>query len=82
VSAAFDRLERVEYSSCTTHDFINRFEAPGLPCVIVGALDDWPAVAAWHPEVNRLVESVSIPKLIRFFLSYLSFFLFMLVVYH
>ncbi|KAI9327183.1 hypothetical protein DFJ73DRAFT_601050, partial [Zopfochytrium polystomum] len=45
-----DHIERISCRTCSKVEFIERFEAPGLPVVITEALDDWPAATNWHPE--------------------------------
>ncbi len=30
-------------------DFVERFLMPGLPVIIEGAIDDWPALHKWNP---------------------------------
>ncbi len=37
----------------TGDDFRDHFYAPGRPCVIAGAIADWPALAKWTPDYLR-----------------------------
>lgn len=43
-----ESVERV--SSLSPEAFERDFLSPGRPVVLTGALDDWPAIAAWTPE--------------------------------
>ena len=51
-TAARDTVERVHVDSLTEAEFIERFERPGIPAVITGCADDWPATTEWTEEVR------------------------------
>ena len=42
-----DRLERIDARKVSPEEFIERFEAPYKPVVIVGAQEDWNAKVKW-----------------------------------
>jgi len=48
VAAGLMRCEQI-----TADQFRDHFYAPGRPCVIAGALTDWPALGRWSPDYLR-----------------------------
>jgi len=48
-----DSVERIEYDAVSEAEFIERYEKPNVPVVIVGATKDWPANEAWTIDVNK-----------------------------
>lgn len=53
-----DTLSRLDGSSLSLEEFVERFEAPRQPCVITGLTAGWPAAEAWTPDrlLQRLGE--------------------------
>ncbi|MBU0556508.1 MAG: cupin-like domain-containing protein [Alphaproteobacteria bacterium] len=51
LSTAASALIRCE--GITAEQFLEHFYAPSRPCVIAGALADWPALQLWTPEYLR-----------------------------
>ena len=49
-AASLDNIERVDYHKCCCEDFELRFEKQRKPCVITGAMDDWPANENWKED--------------------------------
>ncbi|KJE94155.1 hypothetical protein CAOG_08826 [Capsaspora owczarzaki ATCC 30864] len=47
---AKDTIERVHVDSLSEAEFIERYERPGVPVVITGCADDWPATKNWTEE--------------------------------
>lgn len=45
-----DDLERIHVNRVNLHQFRERFESRGVPVVIKGVVDQWPAYADWSPE--------------------------------
>ena len=50
--AADDRVPRIDYDKVSEDEFIERFERPAVPVVVVGACATWPAVTRWTVEVR------------------------------
>lgn len=49
-----DELPRVDCRSMSREEFVARFEAPRVPCVVTGATEGWPAHRAWTlPELAK-----------------------------
>lgn len=48
VAAALMRVENI-----SGEQFLDHFYAPGRPCVIAGAIADWPALGKWTPDYLR-----------------------------
>jgi hypothetical protein len=53
VSPAASALMRCE--NLSGEQFRDHFYAPGRPCVIAGAISDWPALSKWTPDYLRTV---------------------------
>lgn len=51
LSPAASALMRCE--GLSTEQFLDYFYAPGRPCIIAGAMADWPALARWTPDYLR-----------------------------
>ena len=49
--ADMDEVERIDANQVSQQEFIQRFESPYKPVVIVGATDDWQANQKWTLEV-------------------------------
>lgn len=49
-----DTLFRVDARSLTVEEFAARFEGPGIPVILTGLTDDWPAGREWTDA--RLLE--------------------------
>jgi histone arginine demethylase JMJD6 len=47
-----DGVDRIHVSDVPPNDFIERFEAPYKPVVILGAQDNWKALEKWTVEVT------------------------------
>ncbi|XP_071852994.1 bifunctional arginine demethylase and lysyl-hydroxylase JMJD6-like [Apostichopus japonicus] len=45
-----DNVERIDANKCSEEEFIEKFEKPGIPCVIVNGQDNWQALKKWTPE--------------------------------
>lgn len=45
-----DGLQRVSASSLSHEEFVERFERPGVPVIITGLTDAWPASKLWTDE--------------------------------
>ncbi|KAJ8323010.1 hypothetical protein QVD99_007321 [Batrachochytrium dendrobatidis] len=50
IDPKLDQVKRIHYDQVSTQEFIKKWEAPGLPVVIVGATDQWSANTAWNVE--------------------------------
>lgn len=46
-----DTVTRINYHEVSKEEFIERFEKPGLPVVIVGGTEGWRANTEWTLEV-------------------------------
>ncbi|PIK54767.1 putative bifunctional arginine demethylase and lysyl-hydroxylase JMJD6-B-like [Apostichopus japonicus] len=60
-----DNVERIDANKCSEEEFIEKFEKPGIPCVIVNGQDNWQALKKWTPEHvkrNKILEDFEIPK--------------------
>eukprot|EP00057_Strongylocentrotus_purpuratus_P026193 XP_011680667.1 PREDICTED: bifunctional arginine demethylase and lysyl-hydroxylase JMJD6 [Strongylocentrotus purpuratus] len=68
---AKDNCHRVDVNAVTTDEFIELFEKPGRPCVIVKDQDTWLAQKKWtvrqlvnfadHPKRKKLLEDYVVP---------------------
>ncbi|CAG8540936.1 8413_t:CDS:2 [Rhizophagus irregularis] len=45
-----DKVPRIEESKVSREEFIEKYEAPGLPVVITGCTKGWPAEVKWNRE--------------------------------
>jgi hypothetical protein len=52
-----DNVPRISYDDVSEEEFIERFEAPGVPVVIEGITKQWPASTEWTPEVCFLFNA-------------------------
>lgn len=52
-----DNVERIDANKCSEEEFIEKFEKPGIPCVIVNGQDNWQALKKWTPEVRLTKEN-------------------------
>lgn len=48
-----DRIPRVHIRDITMHEFVERFEKPRLPVILLGLCDDWPAYRKWSLDWFR-----------------------------
>lgn len=48
-----ETIERVHASCLSVEDFTKRFEAPGYPVILTGAMDGWPALHLWTESQLR-----------------------------
>ncbi len=46
-------IDKIHADSMSTAAFIERYERPGIPCVIRGLCDRWPAFTKWFPPQHR-----------------------------
>ncbi len=47
-----DEIERIHVKDVSPKEFIDKFEAPYKPVVILGAQDEWKALEKWTKEVK------------------------------
>jgi HAD superfamily hydrolase (TIGR01509 family) len=47
-------VDRQSLGSLSTHDFIDKYERPGRPCILTGVIPTWPAATEWTRE--RMLE--------------------------
>jgi histone arginine demethylase JMJD6 len=52
-----DKVPRIEESKVSREEFIEKYEAPGLPVVITGCTKGWPAEVKWNREVRTEILS-------------------------
>lgn len=52
VKESVDEIPRIHVDDVDLEQFIEHFEKPYLPCVILGASDDWVANDKWTPQVS------------------------------
>ena len=66
---ADDQVPRIDYAHVSEADFIERFERPGLPVVIRGATDAWPARERWtlpvRPSGTWRTRGCAVPRHVR-----------------
>ena len=55
-----DNVERVVQSEMSKEKFIEQYERPCKPCVIVGAQDNWLAAKKWTVEVCTLAAQATL----------------------
>jgi len=79
-----DGLERISVHEVSTQQFIDRFEAPGLPVVVEGAQEGWRAGARWTLQrlgkkyrhqpfkVGTDAEGQSVRVKLKYYLEYLA----------
>merc|ERR1719461_1306353 len=49
-------IPRLRRSEIRVEEFYERFAATGRPCIIEGAIDDWPAMERW--DIDRLLGTI------------------------
>jgi len=47
-------VDRIHVDRVGLNEFIDQYEKPYVPCVILGATDKWDAQVKWTPEVGYL----------------------------
>lgn len=48
-----DNFVRVNYKTCSEHEFTMKYQEPCIPAVIIGAMDLWPALTSWNPSALK-----------------------------
>ena len=62
-----DEIERIHVKDVSPKEFIERFEAPYKPVVILGAQDEWKALEKWTKEVKTNTVT---KQLLKMFLKF------------
>ncbi|KAL3895225.1 MAG: hypothetical protein SGCHY_004829 [Lobulomycetales sp.] len=44
-----DQIVRCDRQTTSKGEFIERFERPEIPCIIINAMNEWPAMKSWNP---------------------------------
>lgn len=63
-----DNIDRIDNNQVSLDEFINKYEIPYKPCIILNAQKDWNAAEKWTLEVN----SIKLPLEIRVFFEFFN----------
>lgn len=54
-----DTIQRVDFNDITIEEFRERFEKPGVPCIITGLTNNWAAQTKWTIPVSNLIKAIT-----------------------
>ena len=48
-----DNIDRIDYSQVSLQEFIDKYEKPYKPCIVINAQKEWNAPEKWTLDVNQ-----------------------------
>ena len=61
-----DNIERVDASTLSYEEFVERYEKPLKPVILTGLTNDWPATSKWTIPVSRFFHFIGRRPMERF----------------